>query len=46
MLSGCKINDMYHYLEPLLQKQPDYVILLVSTNDAIMKTSEYILTEL
>ena len=44
--SGAKINDMYHYLEPLLQKQPDYVILHVSTNDAIMKTSESILTEL
>ena len=33
----------YHYLERLLQKQPDYVILHVSTNDD-MKTSEYILT--
>ena len=35
---GAQINDMYNYLEPLLQKQPDYVILHVSTNDAIMKT--------
>ena len=27
-------DDMYHYLMPLLQKQPDNVILNVGTNDA------------
>ena len=26
-------NDMYHYLMPLIQKQPDNVILHVGTND-------------
>ena len=31
---------MFHYLKPLLEKKPDYVILHVSTNDAITKTSE------
>ena len=34
------INDMYYYLNPLLGKQPDYVILHVSTNDAISMTSD------
>ena len=37
---------MYYYLKPLLNKQPNYIILHVSTNDAISKTFETILTEL
>ena len=43
---GATINDMYHYLQPLLDKQPDHIILHISTNDAILKTSEEILTDL
>ena len=31
---GATTDDMYHYLMPLLQKQPDNVILHVGTNDA------------
>ena len=43
---GATINDMYSYIKPLLEKQPDYIILHISTNDAVTKTSESILTEL
>ena len=32
--SGATTDDMYHYLMPLIQKQPDNVILHVGTNDA------------
>ena len=31
---GATTDDMYHYLMPLLQKQPDNFILHVGTNDA------------
>ena len=31
---GATTDDMYHYLMPVLQKQPDNVILHVGTNDA------------
>ena len=37
---------MYYYLNPFLGKQPDYVILHVSTNDAISMTSDVLLKEL
>ena len=32
--SGGTTDDLYHYLMPLLQKQPDNVISHVATNDA------------
>ena len=32
---GAKIEDMFHYLVPLLEKMPDYVILHVGKNDAM-----------
>ena len=32
---GAKTEDMFHYLESLLEKMPDYVILHVGTNDAM-----------
>ena len=32
---AAKTEDMFHYLGPLLEKMPDYVILHVRTNDAI-----------
>ena len=31
--SGSTIPEMYFYLEPLLKKEPEYVILHVGTND-------------
>ena len=31
---GAATDDMYHYLMPLKQKQPDNVILYVGTNNA------------
>ena len=43
---GATINNMFYYLKPLLQKKPDYIILHVSTNDVITKTSDIILNEL
>ena len=32
---GAKTDDMFYYLVPLLEKNPDYVILHVGTNDAV-----------
>ena len=32
---GAKKEDIFHYLVPLLEKMPDYVILHVGTNDAM-----------
>ena len=32
---GAKTEEMFHYLVPLLEKMPDYVIHHVGTNDAI-----------
>ena len=43
---GAIIRDMYHYLTPLLEKKPTYIILHVSSNDSINKTSESMLDEL
>ena len=43
---GSTINDMYHYLYPLLQKQPEYVILHVGTNDCADYTSDVVLERL
>ena len=31
---GATCSDMYHYLVPILEKNPDHVILHVETNDA------------
>ena len=44
--SGANINDFYTYLIPLLRKKPSYIILMVGTNDAMMKSSEELLAEL
>ena len=30
-----KISDMYHYLIPILNKKPDYIVLHVGTDDAV-----------
>ena len=32
---GAKTDDMFYYLVPLLEKNPDYVILHVGTNDIV-----------
>ena len=32
---GSTISDMYHHLVPLLEKNPDYLILHVGTNDVL-----------
>ena len=45
--SGSTIADMYFYLEPLLNKEPDYVLLHVATNDVNTNTiSDNILNDL
>ena len=44
--SGGNINDFYTYLIPLLRKKRCYIILMVGTNDATMKSSEKLLAEL
>ena len=32
---GAKTESMFHYLVPLLEKMPDYIILHLGTNDAM-----------
>ena len=32
---NAKADDIFYYLAPLLEKNPDYVILHVGTNDAV-----------
>ena len=44
--SGAVVQDMYHYLHPLLEKKPTYIIMMVGTNDAPHKSAEEILVEL
>ena len=41
--SDARINDMNHYLMPIIAKQPDYSILHVGTNDATTNTSRKII---
>ena len=43
---GAKIKDMFHYAIPLLEKNPDYVILHVGTNDAPYKAGSDISNEI
>ena len=38
--SGAQIQDMYHYLHPLLEKKPTFMILMVGTNDATHKSPD------
>ena len=44
--SGAKIYDMYHYLHPLLEKNPTFMILMVGTNDATHKNAVQIIAEI
>ena len=43
---GSTVNAMYFYLAPLLRKQPEYVILAVSTNDCTNSPSVKVLEDL
>ena len=40
------IDDLYDYLEPLLKKQPNNVIIHCGTNDSIKKSAGQIINEL
>lgn len=44
--SGASTDDMYWYLEPLLAKEPDYILLHVGTNSCFTKSSDEILDDL
>ena len=44
--SGATTDDMYHYLMPLIQKQPDNIILHVGRNDASYRNSSKIVNNL
>ena len=39
---GSTVNDFYHYLVPLLPKEPSNLILMCGTNDTMNKTPEEI----
>ena len=43
---GAKTDDMFYYLVPLLEKNPDYVILHVGTNDAVDHQSSDIISKI
>ena len=43
---GATTDDIYHYLMPLIQKQPDNVILHVGTNDASFCNSSEIVNNI
>ena len=43
---GCTVNCMYSHLPALLCDKPDYVVLHISTNDCVSKTSDEVLLEI
>ena len=43
---GCTIECMYTHVPSALQFKPKYIVLNVSTNDSVWKTSDEILREL
>ena len=43
---SAKANDMFYYIMPLLEKNPDYVILHVGTNHAVDHQSSYIISKI
>ena len=43
---GASANDMHQYLEPLLQKCPDTVILHVGTNNCVNESSRVVLDKI
>ena len=44
--SGAMVNDFYNYLEPLMEKTPDKLIIHAGTNDTMEKNAEDILCDL
>ena len=42
---GATTHDMYGYLKPLLEKNPDYIILHPGTNNLVNETSRNILNK-
>ena len=44
--SGPRIEDINQYIIPIIKKQPDYLILHVSTNDSATNTSKKIVDDL
>ena len=43
---GADVRDMYDYLQPLLRKEPKYIILHVGSNDAPYKSSDEIVDDI
>ena len=43
---GPRIQDMYHYLIPILEKRPEHLILHVGTNDVVGSSHQQILNDL
>ena len=46
MFRGSTIDDMYHYMTPLLQKKPKNIILHVGTNNSAKDNSKQIVDKL
>ena len=44
--SGATIENMYWYLQPLLAKEPDYLLLHVGSNNCLTHTADEILSDL
>ena len=45
-LPGAYICDLYYHLQPMIERKPDGIILMIGTNDAVDKGSHEILNEL
>ena len=45
-IGGCTIEKMFSEINPMLQKEPDYIILNVGTNDSQRKSADQIVNEL
>ena len=43
---GASADDMHHYLQPLLQKCPDTIILYVRTNNCVNESSRGVLDKM
>ena len=43
---GARVNDLYNYLEPLLEKHPSKIIIQAGTNDVVDKSSKEIVDDL
>ena len=43
---GAHIQDMYHYIIPILEKKPEHLILHTGTNDAADSSHQQIVNDL